>query len=463
MSRLIAKGLGMTSEWREYKLSEITSKITKGTTPSSKDGGFSTTGINYIKAESVGYNGRIDSSKFSFISLDIHKKFKRSQLEKNDILFSMAGVHLGKSALVKKEYLPANTNQALALIRHIASIVNPYYLLFFLQQKSIINFVNNSTSQSAQPNINLQEIGNLDIYLPPLETQKKIAHILSTLDDKIELNRKMNQTLEEMAQALFKSWFVDFDPVHAKAGCSSDEELELAAKELGISKEVLELFPSEFEESGLGMIPKGWEVLTIGNIAKVIDCLHSKKPNDLGVDTGNVLLQLKNIQDDGLLKTVDNYFISNEDYEKWISRIEVTKNDFIITNVGRVGAVARIPSDFKAAIGRNITAIRVLEEFNYISFLHTLLTSAYMKSEINNKTDIGTILDALNVKNIPQLRFVIAPNNVMNYFEELIVPIQDQRENNQLEMQTLQKTRDTLLPKLLSGELDVSEIELDME
>ena len=150
----------------KFKLSEITSKITKGTTPSIKDGGFSTEGINYIKAESVGYDGRIDTSKFSFISLDIHKKFKRSQLEENDILFSMAGVHLGKSAIVKKEYLPANTNQALALIRHIPDIVNPSYLLFFLQQKSVVSFVNNSTSQSAQPNINLQEIGNLNIYLP---------------------------------------------------------------------------------------------------------------------------------------------------------------------------------------------------------------------------------------------------------------------------------------------------------
>ena len=81
------------------------------------------------------------------------------------------------------------------------------------------------------------------LNLPPLPTQKKIAHILSTLDDKIELNRKMNKTLEEMAQALFKSWFVDFDPVHAKAGCKSDDELEAAAKELGISKEVLESVP----------------------------------------------------------------------------------------------------------------------------------------------------------------------------------------------------------------------------
>jgi type I restriction enzyme S subunit len=83
------------------------------------------------------------------------------------------------------------------------------------------------------------------MFCATITNPKKIAHILSTLDDKIELNRKMNQTLEAMAQALFKSWFVDFDPVHVRLRCKSDEELKVAARELGISKEVLELFPSE--------------------------------------------------------------------------------------------------------------------------------------------------------------------------------------------------------------------------
>ena len=109
-------------------------------------------------------------------------------------------------------------------------------------------------------------IEDFDISAPSLQTQKKIAHILSTLDDKIELNSKMNQTLEEMAQALFKSWFVDFDPVHAKNNATNDADYEQIAKELGISRKVLDLFPDKFEESGLGMIPTGWEVKKFGDI-----------------------------------------------------------------------------------------------------------------------------------------------------------------------------------------------------
>ena len=108
-----------------------------------------------------------------------------------------------------------------------------------------------------------QAVRNLIINLPDMQTQRKIINVVCSIDDKIELNRKMSQTLEEIAQALFKSWFVDFDPVHAKAEYSTDDTLEAAAKELGISKEVLELFPSEFMESEMGMIPLGWEWKTL--------------------------------------------------------------------------------------------------------------------------------------------------------------------------------------------------------
>ena len=127
--------------------------------------------------------------------------------------------------------------------------------------------MSNATGSANQVNINGKLIESINVPDYDYETTKKIVHILSTLDDKIELNRKMNQTLEEMAQALFKSWFVDFDPVHAKATATGDAEQEKAAAELGISKEILELFPGEFEESEMGMIPKGWEVKQLDEIA----------------------------------------------------------------------------------------------------------------------------------------------------------------------------------------------------
>ncbi|MCS0411646.1 restriction endonuclease subunit S, partial [Vibrio diabolicus] len=203
----------MVNEFNLVKLKDITSKITKGTTPSKSDGGFSNSGVNYIKAESVSYDGRIDESKFAYISENVHEKLKRSQLKENDILFSMAGAFLGKTGYVMSHHLPANTNQALALIRVLPEIAHPKFIHFYLQQKKVVHFVNNAVSQSAQPNINLQQIGDLDIYLLPMSKQRLVVNHLESIDNKIALNRQINQTLEQMAQTLFKSWFVDFDPV----------------------------------------------------------------------------------------------------------------------------------------------------------------------------------------------------------------------------------------------------------
>uniref|UniRef100_UPI001919F825 restriction endonuclease subunit S n=1 Tax=Psychrobacter immobilis TaxID=498 RepID=UPI001919F825 len=288
----------MASDWTEVSLSELTTKITKGTTPTKKDGGFSSEGVNYIKSEAVTFDGRIDESKFTFISSEIHKKLKRSQLEESDILMSMAGIHLGKTAIVRTRHLPANTNQALALIRPIRNKIYPDYLFYFLQQSSVVYFINNSTSQSAQPNINLQEIGSLNIKYPEYNEQKAIAHILGSLDDKIELNRQMNETLEAMAQALFKSWFVNFDPVIdnalAAGNAIPDEFFERAELRKGIERkdnaDIQKLFPDEFEfTEEIGWIPRGWAVGKYSDLAELNPLSWSKKsmPEEISyVDLG---------------------------------------------------------------------------------------------------------------------------------------------------------------------------------
>ena len=147
----------------------------------------------------------------------------------------------------------------------------PYYVL---PNDAIYNFdymfyllsslgLERQKEDSAVPGLNRNTAYFQEVFLPPKSTQKKIAHVLSILDDKIELNQKINQTLEDMAQTIFKSWFVDFDPVHAKSKAVNDADYNQIAKELGISREVLDLFPDEFEKSELGMIPKGWSITNL--------------------------------------------------------------------------------------------------------------------------------------------------------------------------------------------------------
>src|SRR5205823_7777925 len=215
----------------------------------------------------------------------------------------------------------------------------------------------NEGTGSTVSNLRIPLLEALPIPHPPLTEQKAIAAVLGALDDKIELNRQMNATLEAMARALFQSWFVDFDRVRAKLD---------GRQPTGLDPATAALFPNEFEDSEVGAIPKGWRVGTIGGIADVIDCLHSKKPDRR--QSGQLFLQLNNIRDDGLLDLADSFLISDEDYANWISRMEAQAGDCIITNVGRVGAVSQIPEGVRAALGRNMTGIRCKPDFPFPTF-----------------------------------------------------------------------------------------------
>ena len=159
-------------------LKEISVLITKGTTPTTIGCSFENSGINYVKAESIGAGRELDRSKFSYISETTHNKLKRSQIQSRDILFSMAGFYLGKTAIVTENDVPANTNQAVAIIRINPVMANPDYVYYWLNQPQIKSFVNSSSSQSAQPNINLKQIGNIELRCPDLDVQNRVVSFL---------------------------------------------------------------------------------------------------------------------------------------------------------------------------------------------------------------------------------------------------------------------------------------------
>ena len=277
-----------------------------------------------------------------------------------------------------------------------------------------------------------------------LEFQKKISVILKSLDKRIQLNLAVSQSLKDIAQTIFKSWFIDFDPVKAKMA---------GEKPAGMDVATAALFPDSMEELELGLIPKGWSWISVGEIASVIDCLHSKKPELL--EEGFPYLQLDTISDSGVLRFENAGLISKEDYDKWTSRIEVQGGDCLITNVGRVGAVSQVPDHFKAAIGRNITALRPKDSKLHRSLLIVALLSDFMKKEIKRNTDSGTILEALNVKNIPKLIIPGPSNSVLLEFAKLCDPIQLQLHELHEMNVNLKKIRDSLLPRLISGELQI--------
>ena len=355
-----------------------------------------------------------------------------------DLLYSREGTYFGIAAEVPKDTRVC-LGQRMVLIRPRPSVVNPRFLRYWLNSPVMAGHIASFREGSVAERLNLRAIRSLPVVVPPLADQERIAGVLGALDDKIELNRRISCTLESIAHAIFKSWFADFDPVHQK----------MEGGEVGLPPDVASLWPARMTESRLGPIPEGWSVGKLGDIVQVIDCLHSKKPERRAV--GGILLQLNNIRDDGLLDVSDAYMINDEDYAKWTSRLEVQEGDCVITNVGRVGAVSQIPPGVRAALGRNMTGLRCQPGRAHPTFLIQALLSDAMRQEMADKTDAGTILEALNVRSIPHLGIVLPPSELVDRFEVVCGPMRHLMERLLLQSQSLARARDVLLPQLLGG------------
>ena len=439
----------MAGEWNDVSMEDIATKIAMGPFGSDiKTDNFVPSGVPIIRGGNL-TSGRFHGEGFVYLTEEKADDLLNSNAYPGDIVFTHRGT-LGQVGLVPdspfKRYVVSQSQMKLTCDRKLA---DPVFIYYFFKSPVGQHALLENTSQTgvpaiSRPNTSLKAIR---LNLPPLAEQKAIAAVLGALDDKIELNRRMNATLEAMARALFQSWFVDFDPVRAKLD---------GRQPVGMDKAIADLFPVSFQDSPIGHIPTGWEAAELGQIADVIDCLHAKKPERCAA--GQLYLQLNNIRDDGLIDITDSFFVSAEDYRKWISRMEAVAGDCVITNVGRVGAVGQIPEGVKAALGRNITGIRCKAEFPFPTFLIECLVSESMREEIRLKTDSGTILDALNVKSIPKLRFARPSREIGARFETLTRPLRRRMEQNISESRTLATLRDTLLPKLLSGELSTKSV-----
>ena len=425
-------------------------------------------GVPYLTSKNIG-QGELKLNSYDCISTEDYERLfpKNSKATRRpmagDVLIGIIGT-IGNAYLYKdNDYF--GFASSIGILRPNHKILFPGFLYYAITTSKFKNIHSNYNAGSVQGYTNIPTIKKLKLPLPPLNEQKKIAALLTSLDDRITLLREANTTLESIAQALFKSWFVDFDPVRAKMeGREPEGAVQGGTSDAGgrmpgvtLDADTAALFPDSFEESELGLVPKGWRVANIGKIANIIDCLHAKKPALF--DEGRPFLQLNNIRDDALLDISELAYISDSEYKKWTSRIEVANGDCVITNVGRVGAVAQIPNGFKAAMGRNMTAIRLLPEWPYPTYLVELLQSPWMKAEIATKMDFGTILNALNVKNIPLLRCVLAPHNLLQAFEDVARPLRYSMEENIGRIHTLSNLRDTLLPRLISGQLRLPEAE----
>ncbi len=348
-----------------------------------------------------------------------------------------SGASFGVVNYCASDYWPLNT--ALYVIDfHENDERFAYYLL-----KSI-DF-SRFNSGSAQPSLNRNYIHPIRIRVPPLVEQKRIAHVLSTLDDKIELNRRMNETLEAMARALFKSWFVDFDPVRAKAAGRRPD---------GMYDATAALFPSSFVDSELGKIPKEWAVATIETIALrlAMGPFGSNIKTDNFVPAGVPVVRGRNMNN-GFVD--DNFVYLTAQKADELKGSNASPGAIVFTHRGTLGQVGMIPTMARFdryVVSQSQMLLEVDEKRisrTYV-YLHFAVSSG-MRDLLANTSTTGVPAIARPLTSLRNLRIVVPPAAISLAFDRIVGALLDRKVQNERQMRTLSVVRDALLPKLLSG------------
>lgn len=415
-------------EWKEYRLGDLI-ELNNGFAFKSKD--FIQNGIPVIKIKNVKPN-RILLEDLSFVSVETAQHKKCVKILPTDILITMTGNRkdggsdswVGKVALFKKEgkYLLNQRVSAIKVKCH--DIINYKYLAYLLSSwESQLYFINNSNSSGGQANISPEIVNNYIIYIPSLYIQNSILNILSSLDDKIELNRRINENLEQQAQALFKSWFVDFEPF--KDG--------------------------KFVDSELGMIPEGWKVKKLGELCDSISVTHPCKEGQLiFLNTGDI----------------ENGFVLNHKYMNikdmpGQAKKSIQENDILyseIRPINRHFAFVNFPAQ-EYIVSTKLMVLRANDNESSIR-LYQYLTSEDVINELQHEAESrsGTF-PQIRFENIKSLKILIGSDDVEKKYTKYIGNIYKMIFQYRKEIMRLAQLRDTLLPRLMSGELAITDVD----
>ncbi|HXH07931.1 MAG TPA: restriction endonuclease subunit S [Vicinamibacterales bacterium] len=321
------------------------------------------------------------------------------------------------------------------------------FLMYALSVADISGYLTGST----MPKLTQGNMNRIPLLTPPLPEQRAIAHILGTLDDKIELNRRMSETLEAMARALFKSWFVDFDPVRAK----------MEGRDPGLPKPLADLFPDSFADSELGEIPKGWEVATLSDHFHAVKGV-SYKGSGLG-DRGMPLHNLNSIYEGGGYKYEGIKYYSGEYAERHV----VLPGDVIVANTEQghdrllIGYAALVPSllgDHGIA-SHHVYRLRPKPRSPLTAaYLCWLLNSPQVHNVVSGYAN-GTTVNMLPIDGVQKPAIVCPPKRLVAAFDSVATCAARRQEEMVAESRTLAALRGALLPKLISGELRVKDAE----
>ncbi len=449
----------MASEWLVKTLGQVCEKITDGShqSPKSVDAGKPMASVKDLRTYGV------ELSTARHISEEDFDKLVKQGCKPivGDVLIAKDGNSALDTVCTVDNPLEAVLLSSVAILRPDQKQIDSSFLKYYFMSADTINYLkHNFISGAAIPRVILKDFKKAEITLPPLPEQKAIAHVLGTLDDRIELNRRMNETLEGMAQALFKSWFVDFDPVIDNALASGKEVPEelsekaqaraaLGDKRRPLPEAIRSLFPDEFIYSDeLGWIPKGWEVSCVGDEFDVT--MGQSPPGTTYNETGEGVPFFQGRADFGFR------YPSNRVYCTAPKRF-AKQGDTLVSVRAPVGDVNMAHVD--CCVGRGVAAIR----HKTGSGSYTYYAMHELREHFNKFEAEGTVFGSINQKDFKELLQLKIDNRLLKHFDTH-AGIYDQKiERNSLAIITLTTLRDTLLPKLLSGEVRIPDAETMVE
>ena len=403
---------GVSMEWKEVIATDYCYKVADGThdSPKRQNRGRFLITSKHIKGPSIDFDNAY------YISEDDYQKIiKRSKIDKWDVIVSMIGEYCGFCYLEDSDFTDYAVKNVGIL--KVGERIKSLWLYYYLNSPDGRNQLKNTRAGSSQPYISLGSLRNLLIPEPPREVMESIVTILSSLDRKIELNNKINADLEEMAQAIFKNWFVDFEPF--KDG--------------------------KFVDSELGMIPEGWKVGTLGDITKNKSA-KVKERNDVKVlspvTTGELVLS-------------EEYF-TKQVFSSSIAKYKIVNKGDFAYNPARVniGSLGRNEFDFDGCVSPVYVVFSVLD--GYENYFDLFRKTDFFKDSVASLA-IGGVRQSLSYDDLSSIEVIIPSENAVEEFNNLYNQMKKTIKANKLENSRLSTLRDTLLPRLMSGELEVPE------
>ena len=419
------------NEWKETTLGKLAEVQTGPFGSQLKNEQYISGGTPVVTVEHI-KNFLIEDFVYPSVTAEDKDTLSRYVLKSGDIVFSRVG-SVDLSALVKEHQDGWLFSSRMLRVR-VKEKLDTNFLSYYLRQPSIRQFIINISVGSTMPSINTEILKSLPIVYCSLEEQKEIADVLSCLDRKIKNLRRQNETLEAIAQTLFKHWFIDFEfpDADGKPYKSSGGEMI---------------------DSAIGDIPEGWQVGKLGDIGQVIT---GKTPSTQSPELWGYDLPFITPTD---FKNYGKYIL---DAERRISQLAssqfkryvIPANSIVVTCIGSdMGKVAK--TAISCVTNQQINSIIPFENFSFHEYIFNYLKNQYKL--LRNIALGGSTMPIINKSAFSNIEIILPSLEILNLFENIVDPLNEKIINNQNQIQTLTKTRDALLPKLMSGQLRIEE------